>query len=154
VVNSGAPGRVNSSCFTSVNLVTDVLILYPINNIYQFVLQESIKRPLVVCVDPDDDELRDTIYVHNNLHVDTNKPFTFAACLVLFPESRLKCLVMWNTVDWWIGWLVFSASFSKFRGISTFCETRRLGRDPIGILMVWFMLLSANFNNISVISWR
>ena len=63
----------------------------------------------MVCVDPDDDELRDTIYVHNNLHVDTNKPFTFSACLVLFPESRLKCLVMWNTVDGLVDWCLAPA---------------------------------------------
>ena len=71
---------------------------------------------------------------------------------------RIK-IEVFNYVNhgWLIGWLVFNANFNSisdiYRGINTFCDTRRLGREPIGILMVWFMVFDAIFNNISVLSW-
>ena len=127
--------------------------LLPIYNIYCFVLQESIKRTLVVFEDPNDDELETQFLYCIITCMLTQIKLSRLHNVILFGESRLKCLVMWSTVDGLIDWCLTPtlAVFRLYRGINTFCETRRLGRVPIGILMVRFMVFDAFFNNMSVI---
>jgi hypothetical protein len=107
--------------------IIDVLNLLPIYKIYCFVLQESIKRTLVVFEDPDDDELETPFLYCIITCMLTQVKLSRLHNVFLFGESRLKCLVMWTTVDGLIDWCLTPtlAVFQLYRGINKLCETRR-----------------------------